>query len=64
MPDDPDLPRLPDGAVDFEALFSDPEIEQALWANAVPFWSYADPDGELRHAFRQARRQQPSTTTD
>ena len=35
----PDLPRTPDGHVDFGVLFSEPEIEDALWRDAVPLWS-------------------------
>jgi hypothetical protein len=64
MPDDPDLPRLPDGSVDFEALLSDPEIEQALWADSVPFWSHVDPDGALRRAFKESPRERKTTTAD
>jgi hypothetical protein len=54
MPADPDLPRLPDGSVDFEAFFDDPEIDELIWASAVPFWDVADPDGRLRRSFRES----------
>lgn len=33
------LPCTPDGYVDFAAIFADPEIEELVWRDAVPFWS-------------------------
>jgi hypothetical protein len=54
VPAYPDLPRLPNGRVDYEAVLADPEIEELIWANAVPFWDVADPDGQLRRSFRES----------
>lgn len=64
MPADPDLPRLPNGSVDFEAVLGDPKIEELILATAVPFWDYVDPDGELRRALRRSRLDREPSTND
>lgn len=40
-PDD-DFPRTAEGYIDFGLLFEDPDIVNAMWRDAVPFWSVAD----------------------
>jgi hypothetical protein len=56
---DGDVSQDSGGNVDFDALLSDPEIEELIWADSVPFWDVADPDGSLRQSLpRSAESEQ------